>query len=193
MNRFADLRVMALHDNRHVLQVIEMSLKGMGVTDVVCKETYDDAASSCQYAEPDVIILDVALNGGAPFDSVRAFRDQETSFNPYVPIVVVSKYAQINCIRAAINAGAHEFAPLPLVPANLAKRIYSAVFMGRPFITTDKFFGPDRRRIVDAKRKGPERRAGMNPAEEQARLEARAVVEHKFGDQLDGDDDVLIP
>jgi len=161
MDRFADLRVMVLHDKRHVLQMLNMALTTMGVSDVACVETYDEAVSACATALPDVIIVDVAIGGGPPFQTTRAFRDQETSPNPYVPILVASQHAQINCIRAAINAGAHEFVSLPLVPANLAKRLYSAVFMGRPFITTDKFFGPDRRRIMDLKRKPGLRRARL--------------------------------
>jgi len=187
-NEFSDLHVMAVHDNYNVLRIMNQVLTALGVGDVACVATLDAALSTGARTHPDVVIVDVKLAGGAAFDTVRALRDSNLSFNPYVPIVVASGHTELSKVRGAINAGAHEFVSFPISPVGLAKRLYSAVFMGRPFITTDKFFGPDRRRYIDLRRSGPERRAGLDAIQAQAQLAERARVEEKFGDQVGGND-----
>jgi len=191
-NEFADLHVMAVHDNRHVLHIMKVVLTALGVGDVRSVTTLNDALAIGGRAQPDVIITDIVLERGEFFDAVRALRNPQMSFNPYVPIVVASGHTQLSKVRGAINAGAHEFVSFPLSPRSIAKRLYSAVFMGRPFVTTPTFFGPDRRRYIDLKRSGPERRVGLDTMAAQARFAARARVEDQFGDQVSGGD-VLIP
>jgi len=182
VDEFADLRVVVLHDDPNILQIMKVVMRSLGVRDLACVESRDAAMEACAEDEPDVIIVDAVLDGKSAFDFVRGLRDRETSFNAYIPVIVASGHTQLSIVRGAINAGAHEFVSFPLSPENLAKRLYSAVFMGRPFITLDDYFGPDRRRFVDPHYRGDERRADAEQS--RAQLEARAAAESKAAKQL---------
>lgn len=186
LEELADLRAIILNDNPHVQQIITLVLKSLGVRDQTCVETREAALAACAGEEPDVVILDAVLDGAEAFDFIRRLRDKERSFNAYVPIIVATGHTQLKIVRGAINAGAHEFVSFPISPSSLAKRLYSAVFMGRPFVTAEDYFGPDRRRYVDPKYAGPERRAGADAEAAQAKLAARAAAEAKFADKVGG-------
>jgi len=184
LDEFADLRIVVLHDDPNILQIMKVVMKSLGVRDLVCVGTCKAAMEACAEDAPDVIIVDAVLEGESSFDFVRALRDREKSFNAYVPVIVASGHTQLSIVRDAINAGAHEFVSFPLSPENLAKRLYSAVFMGRPFITVGDYFGPDRRRFVDPLYQGDERRSDADQVHIQ--LAARAAAEAKAAERLIG-------
>jgi hypothetical protein len=62
----------------------------------------------------------------------------------------------------ARDAGVTEFLAKPISAKALYNRILHIILNPRPFIKTETYFGPDRRRNVNAKYSGPERRKGGN-------------------------------
>jgi DNA-binding response OmpR family regulator len=63
-------------------------------------------------------------------------------------------------VVAARDAGVTEFLTKPISAKALYQRILNVVANPRPFIKTKTYFGPDRRRNVNASYAGPERRKG---------------------------------
>ena len=63
-------------------------------------------------------------------------------------------------VMAARDAGVTEFLTKPISAKGLYQRIVNVVFNPRPFIRTETYFGPDRRRNVNPNYNGPERRKG---------------------------------
>jgi DNA-binding response OmpR family regulator len=75
-----------------------------------------------------------------------------------VPIIICTGHAEIEHIREARDAGASEILRKPITVRNLYERIRSIVEKPRPFIRSDDYHGPDRRR-QDQPFKGPDRRS----------------------------------
>ena len=180
---FAELRVLLVYENKKVAGLIRLALSALGMSDIIDAASAAEALRQVTSKEPDVVILDVLVDGGDGFSLVRALRDVSISPNPYMPIVVASGHGEESTIKAAINAGVHEFVRLPLSPKMLAQRIYSAVFIGRPMIDVRSYFGPDRRRYADPFYEGPERRA-ESEREASRRMSKRAAAEKKFAERL---------
>jgi hypothetical protein len=63
-------------------------------------------------------------------------------------------------VIGARDAGVTEFLAKPISAKGLYQRILNVVANPRPFIKTETYFGPDRRRNVNASYAGPERRKG---------------------------------
>jgi DNA-binding NarL/FixJ family response regulator len=127
--------------------------------------------------DPDVVLVGVGgADPWAPLEAMVAHRRAPSCHNPYVPFVAVSTHAERSAVLRALNLGVHEFVALPLSAKRLWLAISHAVFIGRPFIETPRYVGPDRRRRDDPLYHGPERRAGA-----QAKGSARADQEARMG------------
>jgi DNA-binding response OmpR family regulator len=61
-------------------------------------------------------------------------------------------------VEAARDAGASEFCAKPVTAAELLRKVGAVIDRPRPFVRTDSYFGPDRRRRDDPAYKGEERR-----------------------------------
>jgi DNA-binding response OmpR family regulator len=66
-------------------------------------------------------------------------------------------------VQMARDAGVTEFCVKPVTPADMMKKVAAVIDRPRPFVRSDAYFGPDRRRIDDPKFKGQERRASRLP------------------------------
>lgn len=74
-----------------------------------------------------------------------------------IPVIMISDEATVGSMRAAQNAGAHEFLVRPFSSAYLSKRLEVICEAPRPWIEVAAYVGPDRRRFNSAGG-GPERR-----------------------------------
>jgi DNA-binding response OmpR family regulator len=87
-------------------------------------------------------------------------RQPGANANPYVPIIMMTGHSERKRVTAARDAGVTEFLAKPISAKGLHQRILNIVANPRPFIKTKSYFGPDRRRSVNAGYSGPERRKG---------------------------------
>jgi two-component system chemotaxis response regulator CheY len=92
-------------------------------------------------------------------------RNSNSPVTRFVPIIMLSGHSERRCVMEARDAGVTEFLTKPVAAKSLYERILSVVLAPRPFIRTKDYFGPDRRRTVNAKYAGPERRKGSEDAE----------------------------
>jgi DNA-binding response OmpR family regulator len=77
--------------------------------------------------------------------------------NRQAPVILISDEATIGAMRAAQNAGAHEFLIRPFSALDLSRRLEAVCGSARLWIEASAYIGPDRRRFNSAA-KGPERR-----------------------------------
>jgi two-component system, chemotaxis family, chemotaxis protein CheY len=62
-------------------------------------------------------------------------------------------------VGEARDAGVNEFLAKPLTARGVIERIHQVVENPRPFVRSDDYFGPDRRRRADPAYRGPKRRS----------------------------------
>ena len=161
------LRFLIVDDNTHMRRIVRALLHGFGVREAY--EAEDGAAGLEAFTNysPDIVIADWAMPIFDGVELTRMIRQPDTSPNPFAPVIIVSGYAERRRVVEARDAGVNEFLVKPISAKGLYQRIVSVVLMPRPYIKTKTYFGPDRRRVVDANYHGEERRgAGINqPAE----------------------------
>jgi DNA-binding response OmpR family regulator len=90
----------------------------------------------------------------------QMIRRPRANANPYVPIIMLTGHSEKKRELSARDAGITEFLVKPISAKALYERILNVAANPRPFIKTKTYFGPDRRRDVNATYVGPERRKG---------------------------------
>ncbi len=96
--------------------------------------------------EPDVIVLDAIMEPMDGLELTRKIRNGEAGIDPFVPIIMVSGQTELRHILKARDAGVTEFLAKPISARAMYARLCTVVANPRPFIRTETFFGPDRRR-----------------------------------------------
>ncbi len=129
------------------IQQIAEASDGMAAVEVMHRKGF----------EPDLIILDYLMEPMNGVEFTRMIRGGQGDISPFVPIIMVSAYAEVKSIVAARDAGITEFLAKPVSAKLVYYRIRSVIENPRSFIRTATFFGPDRRRR-QLPLEGPERR-----------------------------------
>lgn len=142
----ANVKFLIVEDNSFMQTVVRRVLSALGAKEV--RECSDgaDALKILKTFDADIIITDWAME---PLDGVELttmIRTAADSTNPYIPIIMLSAYSEMNRIVEARDAGVNEFVVKPISVNTLFSRIQAVIERPRPFIRTKTFFGPDRRR-----------------------------------------------
>ncbi|PHS76821.1 MAG: two-component system response regulator [Rhodospirillaceae bacterium] len=94
----------------------------------------------------DLLILDVEMRPLGGIELARRIRNNEEKVDPFVPIIITSSTPAIKDVAGARDAGGTEYLAKPLSAKILNLRIQSLINKPRPFVKSESFFGPDRRR-----------------------------------------------
>jgi len=155
---FSQLRVLVVDDNRFMRQTVEAILNAIGVISVEFAQDAREAYNMVAEVHPDVIISDWDMEPDDGISLVRWLRSRKDSPDKYIPIIMLTGYSERNRVFEARDSGVTEFLAKPVSTKAIYSRLVSIVDFPRPFIRTDEYFGPDRRRRDDERYQGPERR-----------------------------------
>jgi len=158
MASLQSLQVLLVDDNQHMRAITSAVLQSAGVRKV--HEASDGAAALEMLREHavDLVIVDFNM---FPLDGVeftRLVRNSPDSTNPYLPIIMMTGHSEKSRVYEARDAGVTEFVVKPITAKAILDRIQAVIFRPRPFVKTDDYFGPDRRRrhaliiLADARR-----------------------------------------
>ncbi|MCW5681015.1 MAG: response regulator [Xanthobacteraceae bacterium] len=162
---FNRLKFLVIDDNAHMRRIVRQLLHGFGSREIF--EAEDGAAGLDIFTaqKPDIVITDWAMPLFDGIEFTLAVRKSESPITRFVPIIMLSGHSEKRRVIEARDAGVTEFLTKPIAAKSLYERILSVVLAPRPFIRTKDYFGPDRRRTMNAKYTGPERRKGTSGAE----------------------------
>ena len=168
MSSLAALQVLLVDDNQHMRAITSAVLQSAGIRKV--REATDGAAALEVLREHavDLVIVDFNM---FPLDGVeftRLVRNSPDSANPYLPIIMMTGHSEKTRVYEARDAGVTEFVVKPITAKAILDRIQAVIFKPRPYVKTDGYFGPDRRRSSGAapggsEYTGPKRRATDRP------------------------------
>lgn len=105
-----------------------------------------DAFKLLQRGTVDFAILDWHMIPMDGLDFIRLVRTAKDSPNPYLPIIMLTGHTELERVMEARDAGANEVMAKPVSPRALMSRIVSIIEHPRPFVRSNRYFGPDRRR-----------------------------------------------
>lgn len=141
-----DLEVLVVDDNRHMRALIRDLLCAIGTGSVFEANDGTSAFHLLRKHEPDLVITDLMMQPLDGLQFTRMVRNERRSPQPYVPIVMITGFADKARVEEARDAGVTEFLAKPVTSEALYARIETIIERPRPFIRTKDFFGPDRRR-----------------------------------------------
>ena len=97
-------------------------------------------------AGPDIIISDLVMSPINGLPLLRWTRTAKESPNRMVPFVMLSGAADRDYVASARDLGVTEFIAKPFSAASVYEHILQVIDFPRQFVTTQRYFGPDRRR-----------------------------------------------
>lgn len=159
MSSLQTLHVLLIDDNQHMRAITSAILQSAGIKKV---REAADGASALEILRDhpvDLVIVDFNM---FPLDGVeftRLVRNSPDSANPYLPIIMMTGHSEKSRVTEARDAGVTEFVVKPITAKAILDRIQAVIFRPRPFVKTDGYFGPDRRRTDASNYKGPRRRS----------------------------------
>lgn len=157
-------------------ELLSTVLHSLGVRQIVVAEDGISAREKMEILNPDVALLDILMPGIDGIALCRQVREGKTKVHPFVPIIMVSGFSDVNHVAAARDAGANDFLSKPLTATRLYAKLSALVEQTRPFVRATGFVGPDRRRRTErrhgaaptpAGRRQKERRGCRGAAQEQ--------------------------
>ncbi len=145
-----------VEDNRYVRSVLDNLLRHLSFRNITIAkngaEAIDyfktlgtaNAASSGHVI--DLILSDLVMSPINGLLLLRWIRTARESPNRFMPFIMLSGAADNEYVHAARDLGATEFLAKPFSAQTVSKRILEVINYPRQFVTTQSYFGPDRRR-----------------------------------------------
>ena len=157
-------RVVVFDPQPAAAKLVGELLKDMGARHITCATQTPRGLELIAHVEPQLICTEVV---GADFDGVGLISRlrRSTLACRTVPVVVVSGEATVEGIKAARDAGAHEFLRKPFTAKDLFRRVENVALKPRPWIEAQAYVGPDRRRFNSGEVTGGRRRQADTAAQ----------------------------
>ena len=152
------LSVLLADDNPHMREIVGVLLHNVGISKVHLARDGSHAIQWMQNWQPDLAIVDFRMEPMDGVEFTRYVRTSDESRNPYLPIIMMTGHSVRSRIYEARDAGVTEFVTKPLNARTLLSRISAVLAQPRPFVRSETYFGPDRRRRDDPDYHGPKRR-----------------------------------
>jgi len=150
---FSRLGVFLVEDNGYVRQTLEDLLRYFQFGRIATAKNGEEAidymktlGGAGSIIAPDIIISDLVM---APINGLlflRWSRTAKESANRMVPFIMLSGAADAAYVNSARDLGCTEFLAKPFSAGSVYKHLVKVIEQPRQFVTTTKYFGPDRRR-----------------------------------------------
>jgi len=174
------VKILLVDDNLHMRLLLIEILRAIGV-----RQVYEaaDGAAALQIMRTeaiDIVITDLAMQPIDGIGFVRLLRNSPDSPNPVAPVIMVTGHSTQRRVAEARDVGVTEFLSKPVTARGVIDRITRVVSNPRPFVRSNDYFGPDRRRRDDPAYQGPRRR--LADAARSGDVEGAALPDAGSGD-----------
>ncbi|MEQ8441098.1 MAG: response regulator [Alphaproteobacteria bacterium] len=142
----ARVNVLLVDDNRSMRALVKQILHAFGVKNIHECSSGLEAMEELKLFPADVVIADWVMEPLDGLHLVREIRTSPDSPNSYVPIIMLTGHTELRRVEEARDAGVTEFLAKPITAQAVYQRLIQIIDRPRPFLKTEKFTGPDRRR-----------------------------------------------
>ena len=159
----SQIKFLVVEDNPFMMALLRQILRTLGVVQIDAAKDGAEAFERMRDFNPDIVLLDWQM---APMDGLefaKLVRASPESPNRFIPIIMITAYSEISRVTEARDAGVNEVLAKPIAVLGLYNRIRAVIERPRLFVDSSAYFGPDRRRRVDPRYTGGERRAPPKP------------------------------
>jgi two-component system, chemotaxis family, chemotaxis protein CheY len=153
------VRFLIIEDNVNMIALVRSILQALGAKRVYEAADAKTGLELVPVVQPDIIICDWQMEPMSGLELVCRIRDEQSP-SPFVPIIMLTAHSEIERVKEARDCGVNEFLVKPISARTLYGRISTIIDHPRPFVRTETYFGPDRRRR-QLEFNGPERRSAQ--------------------------------
>jgi len=114
-------RIVIVDDDPQMGHLLRLLFEMEGYEVFVARQ-YQDILPTIRQAQPDVVLMDVRVQGRETLDLLREMRRDENLAR--IPVVMTSG---MNCQRECLEAGANRFILKPFVPNEMVRTVDSLV------------------------------------------------------------------
>ena len=166
------ISLMVIEDNDYMLDILVNSLKRIGFTRVQKAKNGREAVEYLKLTskgfsaavEPiDIVVSDLVMSPVSGLHVLQWLRDDKQSPNRFMPFIMLSGAADKTNVEETRNRGVTDFMAKPFSVDNIYKVLQRIIDAPRQYITTQNYFGPDRRRSKAGPPKGARTREGPRP------------------------------
>ncbi|MBS0331405.1 MAG: response regulator [Proteobacteria bacterium] len=168
--RYDLLKILIVDDNHHMRVLLSEILKAIGVREIYEASDGAQGLQAMRNNSVDIVMTDLSMQPLDGIDFVRLMRRSPDSPNQMCPVIMITGHSTMSRVAEARDAGVNEFLTKPLTARGVLERISLTVNHPRPFVKTESYFGPDRRRRVDPRFNGPYRREDDEGAQPKAAI-----------------------
>ena len=161
--KLESINILLVDDNYHMRVLLGEILRAIGLRNVFEANDGAEALQMIRDNPIDIVMTDLAMQPLDGIDFVRLLRRSPDSPNQMCPVIMITGHSTMARVNEARNAGVNEFLAKPLTARGVVERITQIVEHPRPYVKTEAYFGPDRRRRNDPNFQGPFRREGDRP------------------------------
>ena len=154
--QFQNIRVLVVDRQPAIIELIKGVLNMFGVKDILTCTDGKNGLRTFRGRNPDLMIIDWDLDSINGIEFTKKVRQDPV--NPYVPIIFTTALSSVKRVATARDSGITEFLRKPFTAEALYKRIEVIIEKPRPFVLSEDFTGPDRRRKGDKEFKGLDKR-----------------------------------
>jgi CheY-like chemotaxis protein len=156
--RFELLKILLVDDNHHMRVLLTEILRAIGVKQIYEANDGAEALTLMRNHAIDIVMTDLSMQPMDGIDFTRLLRNSPDSPNQMCPVIMITGHSTQRRVTEARDAGVNEFLAKPLTARGVLDRIGTVIDYPRPYVRTDDYFGPDRRRRADPRHTGPWRR-----------------------------------
>jgi CheY-like chemotaxis protein len=142
--KFESLQILIVDGKRANAKLLRGLLEGLGVRRITILENSTAALDGLRGTAFDVVFCDDAVRPLSSAQFLTALRKDAAV--PCVPVILMSAAPQKRQVEIARDSGVNDFIALPLSVATVKNKLASVLLAPKPFISSDAFSGPDRRR-----------------------------------------------
>jgi CheY-like chemotaxis protein len=151
------VRFLIVEPNQFMRQVLRQLLRTFGAVEIAGAATSGEAFQQIARFRPDILLTEWLLSPQDGIEFVKRLRS-EGSPDRLLPVIMVTAHAELANVIVARDAGVNEFVAKPFTAMALFRRVREVIERPRPFVSTEAYFGPDRRRRSGENYRGRKRR-----------------------------------
>lgn len=146
--------ILLVEDNTFIRNTLEDLLRYFKIEQIKTAKNGEEAIAilkemkRAQHPGPDIIISDLIMSPINGQLLLRWARTAKESPNRFVAFVMISGAADMEYVTSARDLGVSEFLAKPFSVNSVYAHITQVIYRPRPFIATQEYFGPDRRRVA---------------------------------------------
>jgi len=144
-----ELKVLLVDDNEHMRAIVGTILKGIGSVNLREARDGSEALEALRTWPADIAIVDFRMEPMDGVDLTRLLRNAADSRNPFLPIIMMTGFADRPRVEEARDSGVTELIVKPVTARAIIDRLNAVVYRPRPFVRTPDYFGRQRRGIDD--------------------------------------------